>query len=1530
MITAMEIELALRPLLPLSLHTHLPTLAHLLTEILNHNMTPTEAGSQIAVDSRCVPLLQALAGQQVVIGNQSLVFPVVTAAISKAADTTSATPPLYDSNGSATPAIDQRQGIFMSGGTINGTVVGINNGEINNYSFEISVAGAKLGDGEHTTITVREQVMRVLRPSRTFYDRTDILADLQLELQPGGGAWIYGEPGCGLSMLLRQASNLPGADALPNGAIHLDGALEPERYDEILRNLYVAYHESTAPIAIDPSSAKSFLSKRQALFVLDRLPLAHDELVDLSDTLRQGVVLIAADGPAPTALADISLQGLPRVDAIRLCAQIAQLDASQPEVTQLLDDICATLDDLPVPLVLFGRLLRAKVALPAQLAAVLHDLAGRSVHMARAIGEPLIARDASRSSGASEPLLLAAQLTLQGLNPAQRAVLAGLTQERRLDLAALTTSSQLTASAVRPALKKLIELGLVVGNNDTYQVSHYCLRRVLDQLLPVGDERKRLAAFFAAAAAIRAGDLTWLTEERSNLLAAIQTLLADGQAAEAGMLAKTLQPALVLGGHWSTWKIVIDLAEQAAQATGDTALHAWALHERGTQAGVLGDKAAAATNLREALRLRRRLGDHDGAGVSLHNIRYLKLLPLAAPHWLVRSLVGFTLATIVAATTWALTWPRAVADAAEITLGTAAAFDVLANDLGFMGRVDLASLQIETPPAHGAVTIDSATGLISYAPAAGFIGTDSFTYRVCDNLRRCASALVEVSAAKTRPSSQDDVISTDKDTPVLIDVLANDAAPNSALDRASVAIVTLPAHGRAIVDQPTGMIRYTPDHDFVGNDNFSYRVCDRQAACAESRVTVSIANKLPNAAHDSATTEQSQTVTIDVLANDRDIDGDLNRSSVKVVTPASNGQTAVDPQTGAIRYTPQQGFVGSDRFSYQVCDTQGGCATAQVSVTVTNPPPTVQPDQARTNQNTAVTIDVLANDSDPDGALDRSVLTIVAVPNNGRADVDQPAGAVIYTPNPGFIGEDQFAYRACDAQGACSEASVTVTVINRDPAPQDDQSETNQNVAIRIAVLGNDSDPDGELNAGSVSVVGGPSQGIAVVEGDTGAITYTPNQGFIGEDQLRYRVCDTQAGCAEAVVTVRVINQLPLLKDDAYTARPRQPTRLPVLDNDSDPDGTLDPGSVNVVQGTTNATVDIDPQTGTLLYTAKEGFTGSDSFSYEVCDNQKACASANVTVTVTNLPPDAQPDTARTLRNQPVIVEVLSNDTDEDGIDPGSVTIVLTPSTGLAVVEQQTGRIGYRPNRGFVGTESFSYEVCDVLKACSKANVTVTVERPVLTPQDDQASTLTHAPVSIDVLKNDGGQGVVLDPATVAIAPAPAHGEVSIDSGSGAITYTPGDVLDCSSLVACFKSPFVGSDSFRYKVCDTDGDCAEAGVTVTVENRAPAPKDDTGTLDVWVDFNDSTKVISTSEVQIDVLKNDSDADGQLNPASVRIIGDPAHGKAQVNPATGSILYTYTNQKFNDSDSFVYEVTDNLGKSSTATVRIIITARQSPG
>lgn len=276
----------------------------------------------------------------------------------------------------------------------------------------------------------------------------------------------------------------------------------------------------------------------------------------------------------------------------------------------------------------------------------------------------------------------------------------------------------------------------------------------------------------------------------------------------------------------------------------------------------------------------------------------------------------------------------------------------------------------------------------------------------------------------------------------------------------------------------------------------------------------------------------------------------------------------------------------------------------------TVPPPTAHSDVATTAEDTAVTIDVVANDV-PGGL---TVVGIVAAPASGEAVL--VGNRIRYTPASNFTGTDTFTYRACDSLDRCVESTVAVRVsaVNDAPAARGDTATVDAGKAVVIDVLANDTDVDGDpLSVGSV---GSAAKGVAVTDGVT--VTFTAAPGTSGTEVFSYQACDASGACSAASVTVTIKELLrpPNAVDDAAFYHPGGKERsVDVLANDTHPDGTsLDPQSVAVLSGPAHGEI-VGISGGVVTYTMTKGFTGTDSFVYRVCDVRGLCDTATVTLT---------------------------------------------------------------------------------------------------------------------------------------------------------------------------------------------------------------------------------------------------------------------------------------------------------------------------
>ncbi|HEX8225903.1 MAG TPA: Ig-like domain-containing protein [Allosphingosinicella sp.] len=403
--------------------------------------------------------------------------------------------------------------------------------------------------------------------------------------------------------------------------------------------------------------------------------------------------------------------------------------------------------------------------------------------------------------------------------------------------------------------------------------------------------------------------------------------------------------------------------------------------------------------------------------------------------------------------------PVAVDDHVSITedsgVYSSGAASVLDNDFDFDGDAMTVAAGTFTG-TYGTLTLNS-NGTYSYtlsasaqALAEGESAQDSFNYTVSDNDGSTTGTLVfNIAGANDAPTANLDEAATGENQIVLIDVLAND----TDVDNGAVLTVTAasaPAGSAAVVDNK---VQFDPGIDFdslaVGesaNVLISYDIADEHGATSSSVVLVTVtgANDGPVANPDAGTTGENAAVTIDAAANDTDVDNGAVLAVSAASAPAGKGSASA--VAGQVEFDPGTDFdrlaVGESEeviVDYTVEDEHGASASSTVTITVTgaNDGPVANADARTTSENSAVVIDVLANDVDVDNG---AVLTVTSASwPTGKGSVSIVENQIRFDPDSDFDhlanGESEvvlISYTMEDEYGASSSSTVTVTVQGRD------------------------------------------------------------------------------------------------------------------------------------------------------------------------------------------------------------------------------------------------------------------------------------------------------------------------------------------------------------------------------------------------------------------------------------------------------------------------------------------------------------------
>lgn len=896
------------------------------------------------------------------------------------------------------------------------------------------------------------------------------------------------------------------------------------------------------------------------------------------------------------------------------------------------------------------------------------------------------------------------------------------------------------------------------------------------------------------------------------------------------------------------------------------------------------------------------------------------------------------------------------------SLSVAAASGLLVNDIDPDGGSVSVSL-ITTTVSNGSLSA-FAPGNFTYTPDSSFVGVDSFTYRIRDEEGNTATATATINVvAPAAPIALGETFVTREGQALSVSapgILLNDLDPSG--DGTSVTLITDTVDDGSLSAFAPGNFTYTPDNGFTGTDSFTYRIRNDSGEVAQATANIVVVADLPPLARDETYSVQAGDSLIigsenGLLKNDADPEG--NGVSVALITDTVDNGTLSAFSSGNFNYTPDRGFTGTDSFTYRIRDDHGNTATATATIhVVANPGPQAFDDTFAVLSGSTLSVSaangLLQNDIDPDGGSP-TVALITDVTDNGSLSAFAN-GNFTYTPDSGFVGVDSFTYRIVDEDGNTATATASITVAARpfgifpidpvtpsfvaisaappvyraafdgpelnseliialpgqNPIASDDSYTLLRNASLDIGaangVLANDIEPRG-TDLSVVLITNPTDHGSVSVFGD-GRFTYTPDAGFTGTDSFTYRMRDEDGDTDEATVTLNVVAPAaPVATDDSYSVDPG--TLLTVdavtglLANDYD-QTDQDLSVVLITDTVDNGTVSVFGQ-GNFTYTPDAGFSGIDSFTYRIRDEDGATAEATVELHVrASAAPVANPDSYSVLRNGTLDVAasegVLTNDLDPEGTDL-SVVLITDPVDNGSVNVFGDGRFTYTPDSGFVGTDSFTYRVRDGEGSTSEATVTIEVVAP--TPPvatDDSYSVYRGDVLTVDavagLLANDIDQ-TGQDLNVVLITDAADNGNVTA-FGSGNFTYTP-------------DAGFTGTDSFTYRIRDEDGGTAEATATINVVARpAPLALDDLYSVD--------EDQVLTVDAATGLLFNDVDpSGGDLN---VVLISDTTdHGALQV---FGPGNFTYTpDADYSGYDSFTYRIRSEFGETAEATVHLAV-------
>ncbi|MHA3017104.1 tandem-95 repeat protein [Cupriavidus necator] len=382
----------------------------------------------------------------------------------------------------------------------------------------------------------------------------------------------------------------------------------------------------------------------------------------------------------------------------------------------------------------------------------------------------------------------------------------------------------------------------------------------------------------------------------------------------------------------------------------------------------------------------------------------------------------------------------------EVAAFTAAS--LLANDRDVDDAQATLTLVAVGNAQHGEVRLN-ADGAVTFIPEADYFGAASFEYTVSDPHGAITTGRVDIDLAPVNdaPRLRDDVIASNEDTALTIDVaalLANDTDVDNPPEALSITRVNGATHGTVSLN-PDGTIRFVPDPNFFGDASFTYEVSDGVGGVSTATATIHVApvNDAPIANDNIVDGRRGVAITLTaaaLLADDFDIDNPHGDLRIVGVSGAEHGTVRLNAD-GSVTFLPEPGFGGypgaQGHFTYTISDGVGGFAMATTTINLEkiNTTPVAVDDGFSGYENTPFVINTaqfLANDADPDG--DALAVTQVANAQHGTVEI-QADGQVRFTPDHDFYGQASFQYLVSDPYGGQTWATAFLHVEHVNKAP---------------------------------------------------------------------------------------------------------------------------------------------------------------------------------------------------------------------------------------------------------------------------------------------------------------------------------------------------------------------------------------------------------------------------------------------------------------------------------------------------------------
>ncbi|HCE1881265.1 tandem-95 repeat protein [Vibrio parahaemolyticus] len=848
------------------------------------------------------------------------------------------------------------------------------------------------------------------------------------------------------------------------------------------------------------------------------------------------------------------------------------------------------------------------------------------------------------------------------------------------------------------------------------------------------------------------------------------------------------------------------------------------------------------------------------------------------------------------------------ADSADVVEDTPTIIKVLGNDT-FEGKDKVVSLDAENGPKNGTVIVNS-DGTVTYTPNDNYVGKDTFTYIVTSGgVSESTTVEVNVTPFNDAPTIKVDALESITEDAVSTDTVVATLTVRDTDKPEDQLTVSLENNSNGYFVLVGNDVKLTQAGvDAVNNDELNLKDLTISASVSDGvnptasdsdSLIVNRVNDAPtveNAIADQELSEDFATYTIDLNDAFKDSDSALNFSV------SGNSNVLVSIENGIATISPTADWNGSETLTFTATDPSGESISQTVNFTV-KPVADIVADKATVVEDTPTIIKVLGNDTfEGDG----KVVSLDANngPANGTVSVN-PDGSVTYTPNDNYHGADSFTYIV--TSGGVSESTtvnVDVTPVNDVPVAKNDTATTQEDTAVTIDVLPNDSDVDGDKLSIQSATVPEAQGKVEIVDGK---LVFTPAENFNGHAEITYTVTDGQlADEAKVTVTVNPVNNAPTIKVDALESITEDAVNtdtvvatLTVRDTDT-PEDQL---AVSLENNSNGYFVLVGNE-------VKLTQAGVDAVNNDELNLKDITISASVSDGVNPTANDSDSLIVKRVNDAPTVENAIADqelsedfatytiDLNDAFKDSDSALNFSVSGNSNVLVSIENGIATISPTADWNGSETLTFTATDPSGESVSQTVDFTVA-PVVDIEADSADVVEDTPTIIKVLGNDTFEGkdkvVSLDAEN-----GPKNGTVIVNN-DGTVTYTPDD-------------NYVGKDTFTYVV--TSGGVSESTtvtVNVTPVNDKPESEDFTHVADdqlTHVVFDTDTKPLGSGDSKDHIADVEDDLKG--NDLHVRITELPTSGTLFFKDSDGELHeIKEVSDTLYDKDSLYYEA-DNVG------------------